>query len=517
MRCNGGTIGAAVTALLLLTSPARAEFSFRAIEGLDADVIRISGDGTTVVGEAANAPAFWTEATGVVPLGDLPGGAETGSAFGVSVDGAAIVGSAGSASGVEAFRWTADEGMVGLGDLAGSEPFASHALAVSADGSVVVGMSSRSWPLLRAFRWTEPTGVVDLNGVAGGDGLSSAQAITPDGSIIVGARRTTTSEEAFRWSEATGLVPLGFVPGAFASRALAVSADGAVVVGIGSGPSGFEAFRWTAASGMVGLGSLDPSDFASSASAVSADGRVVAGIGSGAADFNGEAFVWFPGTGMLDLREYLVANGVASVAGWRLIDASGISLDGRTLVGIGRNPAGQGRAWIARIEIDETPPPAPTPSPTPTPGPGEPETIAPTGSSVLSGTQIDGGLARILASDDTYLEIQGEGVKKIQVAFTGRALRADVRELRFAMESAASAPRTRREIALFDWVRDRWVTIDRGTASAIDEVVEVRTANRASRFVEAGTRRVQARVTFTSRRSAAQEVRVDRVSWTRVP
>jgi probable HAF family extracellular repeat protein len=268
---------------------------------------------------------------------------------------------------------------------------------------------------------------------------------------------------------------------------------------------------------MVGLGSLDPSDFASSASAVSADGRVVAGIGSGAADFNGEAFVWFPGTGMLDLREYLVANGVASVAAWRLVDASGISHDGRTLVGIGRNPAGQGQAWIARIEIDETPPPAPTPSPTATPRPDEPERIAPSGASVLPGTEVAGGLGEIRASDDTYLTIRTAGARTIQVAFAGRASRPDVRQLRFSIESAASASRTRREIELFDWVRGGWVTIDRGTASAVDEVVDVRTSKRPARVVEAGTLRVQARVTFTSRRNVSHEARVDEVSWLRVP
>lgn len=516
MRCNVGRFAGAVAGLLCLATSASAEFSFQAIDGLDPDAIRISGDGSTVVGEAANVPALWTDATGVVPLGDLPGGAENGSAFGVSLDGAVVVGSVGSAAGVEAFRWTADGGMVGLGDLPGSGPFASHALGVSGDGSVVVGVSSRSWPALRAFRWTEATGAVDLASVPGGDGISSAQAITPDGSTIVGGRQTATSVEAFRWSEATGVVGLGFVPGASSSRALAVSADGSVVVGIGSGPSAFEAFRWTAESGMVGLGSLDPFDFASSANAVSADGRVVAGIGSGAADFNGEAFVWFPGTGMLDLREYLLANGVAAVAGWRLVDASGISYDGRTLVGIGRNPAGQGQAWIARIEIDETPPPAPTPSPAPTPGPGEPETIAPGAVSVAAGTIIAGGLAQLQASDDASLRIEAV-TGRVEVRLTGRALRPDVGELRFAIESAATAPRTRLEIALFDFVRRRWVTIDRRTASASEELVDVRTAKRPQRFVEDGTRRVQARVLFRGRRSLAGEARIDRAFWTRIP
>ena len=74
-------------------------------------------------------------------LGDLPGGGVSSSAFRVSSDGSTVVGRSSSASGVEAYRWTAGGGIVGLGDLpAGS--FSSTANAVSADGSVIVGRGS---------------------------------------------------------------------------------------------------------------------------------------------------------------------------------------------------------------------------------------------------------------------------------------------------------------------------------------------------------------------------------------
>jgi probable HAF family extracellular repeat protein len=517
MRCNGGGFACTVAGLLALASVSRAEFSFQTIDDLDSDLLRISGDAATVVGEAGGRPALWTRATGSLGLGDFPGGDANGGAFGVSFGGDVIVGNVGSASGVEAFRWTADGGMVGLGDLAGAGPVASAALGVSGDGAVIVGHSSRAWPILRAFRWTAATGMVDLGSLPGGDGFALAHAVTPDGQIVVGGSRTAAREEAFRWSEATGMVALGVVPGAFSSRALAVSADGGVVVGIGAGPSGFEAFRWTAESGMVGLGSLDPSDFASSASGVSADGSVIVGIGSGAADFNGEAFVWFPGTGMLNLRDYLVTNGVAPAQGWRLIEAADVSADGRTLVGTGLDPQGQRRVWIARIEIDETPPPAPTPSPTPTPGPGQPETIAPVSLSLVSGRLLSGGVAQLRSSDDDPLRLDSAGVKKIQLTVSARAARSDVSELRFAAETSATAPRSRREIALFDYVRRRWVTLDRRTASEADTIAEVRTTNRPSRFLEPGTLRIQARLTFTARRTAVNEARIDQVVWTRIP
>ena len=49
-----------------------------------------------------------------------------------------MVGRGVSVSGDEAFRWTQATGMVGLGDLPGGS-FNSIAWGVSADGSVVVG------------------------------------------------------------------------------------------------------------------------------------------------------------------------------------------------------------------------------------------------------------------------------------------------------------------------------------------------------------------------------------------
>jgi hypothetical protein len=53
----------------------------------------------------------------------------------------------------EAFRWTAAEGMVGLGFLPGHN--LSEALGVSTDGSVIVGYDapSRDSPLAEAFIW----------------------------------------------------------------------------------------------------------------------------------------------------------------------------------------------------------------------------------------------------------------------------------------------------------------------------------------------------------------------------
>jgi probable HAF family extracellular repeat protein len=63
----------------------------------------------------------------MVGLGDLDAGLFTSQAFAVSADGSVVVGLGSSASGFEAFRWTSGGGMVGLGDLAGGA-FFSQAL-----------------------------------------------------------------------------------------------------------------------------------------------------------------------------------------------------------------------------------------------------------------------------------------------------------------------------------------------------------------------------------------------------
>jgi probable HAF family extracellular repeat protein len=65
-------------------------------------------------------------------VGDLPGGSFMSRANGISADGTTVVGASRSAAGLEAFRWTVDEGMTGLGFLPGGE-YRSEALDVAGD------------------------------------------------------------------------------------------------------------------------------------------------------------------------------------------------------------------------------------------------------------------------------------------------------------------------------------------------------------------------------------------------
>ena len=308
----------------------------------------VSADGSVVIGESGSrngsillyrSEAFrWTRDTGMVALGNLPGGSFS-EASDVSADGSVVVGEGSSRQARggdrEAYRWTAEFGMTGLGDLPGGS-FNSRGISVSADGSVVVGRA-RGRSTWQAYRWTEDSGMTALL-----NGDSHATGVSADGSVVVGY-----STGAFRWTAENGVEALGDLPGGGTnSRAYAVSADGSTVVGFGIvdfGPPGEEpreAFRWTAETGMVGLGGDN-----TWALAVSADGSTVVGTGE-------EAFIWNETNGLRNLKDVLVDDFRlgSSLEGWTLTSATDISANGRTIVGNGTNSDGNAEGWIAMLD-----------------------------------------------------------------------------------------------------------------------------------------------------------------------
>jgi len=233
------------------------------------------------------ATAGWSQS--ITWLGTLGGGRSE--AYGVSADGAVVVGGAQNAA-LEgrAFRWTALGGMQGLGTLGGGW---SAAWGVSADGTVVVGWSSNADWQQRAFRWEN--GVMQDLGTLGGN-ESNARGVSADGSVVVGwALNADWQWRAFRWTASGGMQNLGTL-GGNESVALGVSADGAVVVGVARNAAGdWRAFRWTASGGMEDLNTTYASLLTDSstilASAISPDGRYIVGYGRNAATGRWEAFL----------------------------------------------------------------------------------------------------------------------------------------------------------------------------------------------------------------------------------
>ncbi|MBT3619201.1 MAG: hypothetical protein HN523_02105, partial [Porticoccaceae bacterium] len=88
--------------------------------------------------------------------------------------------------------------------------------------------------------------LLNLGDLAGGGFYSTALAVNADGSVVVGRGTSGNGYEAFRWTEGTGMVALGdLAGGGFDSYAYSVNADGSVVVGVSTSVNGYEAFRWT--------------------------------------------------------------------------------------------------------------------------------------------------------------------------------------------------------------------------------------------------------------------------------
>jgi len=360
-------------ALLLVQTQYASAVSFQGLDDLLGEPFHnaayaVSGDGSTVVGQGtggAGAVQFeaarWTADGQVAGLGFLPvfSGIPTSFAWGVSADGAVVVGesSSGGELGAElrqqAFCWTPDESMVGLGYLPGGG-MRSNAYGVSGDGMTVVG-SSDSDAGLQAFRWTpaeggEPGGEMIGLGHLPDDSASVARAVSADGSAVAGWSGATTplgTSQAFLWTADDAMIGLGDLPGGESqSAAQAISADGSTVVGWSySGPES-EAFRWTEAEGMVGLGSLPGGNGYSEASAVSADGSIVIGRSNSAS--GDEAFIWDADNGMRSLRDLLVPEVGPALDGWALTYATGISADGTVIVGY--DGALSHRAWMAVLD-----------------------------------------------------------------------------------------------------------------------------------------------------------------------
>jgi len=193
----------------------------------------------------------WSLATGLTPLGFLPGG-DYSEANAISADGSVLVGGATTpAGGWHTFRWTQATGMVSLGDLPGGDDF-SFAFDVSADGAVVIGRCSTTQGRF-AMRWTQPTGMVSLGDLPGGSGAESAAlGVSDDGNTIVGIANFTDTfngnHDAFIWTSSRGMRLLKdalmadyCVPqleGWRLTSAWGVSGSGRVIVGEGVNPQG---------------------------------------------------------------------------------------------------------------------------------------------------------------------------------------------------------------------------------------------------------------------------------------
>jgi probable HAF family extracellular repeat protein len=311
----------------------------------------ISADGLTVVGQgqgatSANVAVTWTAATGIKALYSTT---TSGVANKAGANGNVVVGRDDS-FGARAYRYGGSLGFVGGLNPAGSPPNQGRSWSISNDGATVVGSvaSPASTAGEQAFRYTSAGGLVPMgflgsinnNGVSH---LSEARDVSGNGSVIVGFSSSAVGQSAFRWTAATGMTDLGRLSGDTSNYvASAVSTDGNVIVGYSLDRGGF---AWTQVGGLKAL-----SGFTTAAKAldVNADGSVIVGSDKVPTNGNTLAVYWRNGV-EFTLKDYLIAQGNTTVAGWDLRVINGISDDGLTVVGTGIDPAGFTEGFVASI------------------------------------------------------------------------------------------------------------------------------------------------------------------------
>jgi len=232
--------------------------------------LSLSADGTTVVGQnTADQAAIWTAQTGMISLGTL--GGDRSWATGVSANGKVVVGISRTAEQTtgrgrnrtvipardEAFRWTAETGMVSLGVPPGGSW--SRARGVSGDGNIVVG-NFHNGSYIEPFVWTPETGMFRLGSLYDGQRtqVTEFSPISADGTTVIGQgwndAVSSGYREGFVWTAADGMISTGPLAGSW-SIPRAVSADGSFVIGRGAGHS--QHFGWTRPDGIFPLSDME--------------------------------------------------------------------------------------------------------------------------------------------------------------------------------------------------------------------------------------------------------------------
>jgi uncharacterized membrane protein len=340
----------------------------------------VSADGSAVVGGSiingnvlfgGTFAAFrWTAATGMVDIYDVGGIGTVCKAYAASPDGNMVVGVAayGTLSSYSAaFIWRPEVGAVEIGDIDGGAVNGA-ARGLSANGLFIAGQGQSD---LGTEGWRYDVTQSTFQGVGSLGGTpftSNAYGISGDGLTVVGSSVTNNGTIAFRWTQAGGMVSIGSLPVPDGvtpfSEAYTASADGSVIAGLSrsmvSGGNGWEAFRWTAATGMVDIGDLDGGGVLAQANAMTPDGSTIVGTGGVQGNCSpfgcqtlGHAFIWDAQRGMRDLNDVLPAMGL-NLNGWVLNQATGISADGRVIVGTGTDPQTNTQAW--RVDLGGPPP-----------------------------------------------------------------------------------------------------------------------------------------------------------------
>ena len=248
----------------------------------------VSGDGGTVIGWSefsgggppVRRPLIWRGALPPLDLGNLPG-MTAGKATASNHAGTVIVGSSepfAFSNTFSGFRWTLKGGMVALPGPGGQPSMIPN--DISDNGDIICGTAANV--ACRVVADLDQLTAQSL-GVLSGMNSSIANAVSGDGTTIVGSSSSFFDEKPFKWTSNVGMVALP-LPSGF-GRALDASGDGSTIVGERSASGGAHAAAWTTNLGFVNLNTylVDAGvslggDTLATATGVSRDGRVIVGF-----------------------------------------------------------------------------------------------------------------------------------------------------------------------------------------------------------------------------------------------
>lgn len=314
--------------------------------------------GIVVVGGVASSVFRWTPADGQVVIG----GAGWNSAGEVSIsrDGSSITATTAGGDGItRSSRWTGGTSwtqLAGLGGVSGTSESSSY--GINADGSLVVGLGWISAAQAHATTWTS-AGPVDLGSTVP-NRSSRANAVNGDGTYVVGWQDQATGtrqgaawlngvQSLFTWTDPNlGLLPCG--------EALTVNSDGSIVAGINLFNGDNQGWRWDASTAQITLLQNlpgQPSSNRAIPTGMTRNGGWICGT-NGGSPLTRKAILWINNQPN-DLHTYLTALGTQGIAGYTTLGTcTGMSPDGRVIVGFGNTTGGPSGGWV--VVFPETTP-----------------------------------------------------------------------------------------------------------------------------------------------------------------
>ena len=335
----------AALALVLLSGSAQASGTFTALQTAGLTLGKVSANGEYAVGTTFGGQGFrWTTSTAAEEI--LPG-----------LDTAIGVNNLGTVSGA-----VPENGGVGNGgrDLGAFQPIGRDPMQLTsplqtnsngydvADDGTVVGLSFGDnfvGPAI-AFAWTMDEGMTALP-VNRTDTYSRANVISADGHVIAGWNdQEDGSRTAVVWKDR---VPADIVDrdGLAVGEADGISADGTFVVGSSYTDINGNSGSWRLNTDTNTLVMIPVMTFAFG---VTADGNTVVGNTGFFDDPPRAAVIWRKDVGSMMLADYLAEQNIAVPDGWDLSGGlTGISADGRTIVGWGTGPLGA-QSYVIRID-----------------------------------------------------------------------------------------------------------------------------------------------------------------------